>query len=491
MLDGPRRDRRTRTAPRRHGRARLARGPADGRRADRQRPHGRAARRDPALGELELSAAEADRLTAAGQAACERPRATRTRLAIPTRWMDNDVYGHVNNVQYYSYFDTVINQYLITEGGLDIHAGASSACAPSRTAPTQAALAFPETDPRRPACLQARPLQRPLRDRPVPRRGRRARRRGLVRARLRRPRAAAPGGDPGTAARGARADRDGLAVARVPLRQRRPAAQIRVRRRRPMMSAIVKAPVEGRVRVEGVNLAGDDQADRARARRARQGGLRLRERGHGAGGRPSSAASCRPGMFGENLTTEGVDVTSAVIGERWRVGTVELEVCQPRLPCVKLGLRFGDPLMVQPLRPGAAGRAPTCGSSREGELGAGDAIEIARPARRTASRSDGRRARSCSTSRCAPARRGAGAARFARRLAPRARGRDRLAPRRTRRGPRAGRRASARCASPRRRAAPPGPGRAQPLGRGQRQVVLARPRSPSAARRSRRSRRRG
>ena len=44
-------------------------------------------------------------------------------LAIPTRWMDNDVYGHVNNVVYYSYFDTVINEYLIREGGLDIHGG--------------------------------------------------------------------------------------------------------------------------------------------------------------------------------------------------------------------------------------------------------------------------------------------------------------------------------------------------------------------------------
>jgi acyl-CoA thioester hydrolase len=41
-------------------------------------------------------------------------------LAIPTRWMDNDVYGHVNNVVYYSYFDTVINAYLIDAGGLDI-----------------------------------------------------------------------------------------------------------------------------------------------------------------------------------------------------------------------------------------------------------------------------------------------------------------------------------------------------------------------------------
>ena len=41
-------------------------------------------------------------------------------IAIPTRWMDNDVYGHVNNVNYYSYFDTVVNQYLIEQGVLDI-----------------------------------------------------------------------------------------------------------------------------------------------------------------------------------------------------------------------------------------------------------------------------------------------------------------------------------------------------------------------------------
>ena len=44
-------------------------------------------------------------------------------VTIPTRWMDNDIYGHVNNVVYYSYFDTVINRYLITDGGLDIAAG--------------------------------------------------------------------------------------------------------------------------------------------------------------------------------------------------------------------------------------------------------------------------------------------------------------------------------------------------------------------------------
>jgi acyl-CoA thioester hydrolase len=42
-------------------------------------------------------------------------------MTIPTRWMDNDVYGHVNNVTYYSYFDTAVNHHLIEAGGLDIH----------------------------------------------------------------------------------------------------------------------------------------------------------------------------------------------------------------------------------------------------------------------------------------------------------------------------------------------------------------------------------
>ena len=66
-------------------------------------------------------------------------------LPIVTRWKDNDVYGHVNNVEYYSYFDTVINAWLIREGGLDIHAGeVIGLCAESHCA-FKAAMEFPET----------------------------------------------------------------------------------------------------------------------------------------------------------------------------------------------------------------------------------------------------------------------------------------------------------------------------------------------------------
>ena len=63
---------------------------------------------------------------------------------IPTRWMDNDVYGHVNNVVYYAYFDTVINRYLIAEGGLDLANGAAIGLCVASTCSYHRAVAFPD-----------------------------------------------------------------------------------------------------------------------------------------------------------------------------------------------------------------------------------------------------------------------------------------------------------------------------------------------------------
>ena len=57
---------------------------------------------------------------AAGRPAPETRDGYRRFLEIPTRWMDNDVYGHVNNVVYYSFFDTVVNEYLVSSGTLDV-----------------------------------------------------------------------------------------------------------------------------------------------------------------------------------------------------------------------------------------------------------------------------------------------------------------------------------------------------------------------------------
>jgi len=65
-------------------------------------------------------------------------------LAVPTRWLDNDCYGHVNNVVYYAYFDTVINEYLIREGGLDIHDGAVIGVAVETFCRFHRSLSFPE-----------------------------------------------------------------------------------------------------------------------------------------------------------------------------------------------------------------------------------------------------------------------------------------------------------------------------------------------------------
>jgi MOSC domain-containing protein YiiM len=148
---------------------------------------------------------------------------------------------------------------------------------------------------------------------------------------------------------------------------------------REVLTAIWKYPVEGRVEVRGVNLAGDEQADLSvhggpdkavYAYALEETRLWEEELGRELGA----------GAFGENLTTEGVDVSGAVLGERWRIGTTLLEVVQPRLPCFKLGLRLGDPTFVRTFarasRPGAYLKIV-----EEGELGAGDRVEVDVPGR--------------------------------------------------------------------------------------------------------------
>jgi len=139
-------------------------------------------------------------------------------------------------------------------------------------------------------------------------------------------------------------------------------------------SAIWKTPVEGRVAARGVNLDGDGQADRTV-----HGGTDKAVYAYaiedyrwweGEVGR-----SLGPGTFGENLTTEEVDLSRMAVGTRCRVGTVVLEASDPRLPCWKLGVRMDDPAFVkaftQAARPGSYFRIV-----EEGELGAGDPIEV-------------------------------------------------------------------------------------------------------------------
>ena len=147
-------------------------------------------------------------------------------------------------------------------------------------------------------------------------------------------------------------------------------------RGRKVSTAIYKQPVIGAVRVEGVNVEGDDQADRRN-----HGGTHKAvyayaaedyewwSAGHFAG-RHSS-----PGTFGDNLTTSGIDITGAVIGQRWQIGNVVLEVSEPRIPCFKLGIRMDDPRFPIEFsradRPGAYLRI-----IRAGEFAAGAPIEV-------------------------------------------------------------------------------------------------------------------
>ncbi len=143
---------------------------------------------------------------------------------------------------------------------------------------------------------------------------------------------------------------------------------------RPVRSGIWKSPVVGRVAARGVNLEGDDQADR---------------KAHGGPDKAVYAYAVEdirwwerevrrplePGQFGENLTTQGIDVNEALVGERLQVGTSVLEVSEPRVPCWRLGFRMDDPRFVrrftEALRPGAYLRIVV-----EGVVGAGDAILV-------------------------------------------------------------------------------------------------------------------
>jgi MOSC domain-containing protein YiiM len=139
-------------------------------------------------------------------------------------------------------------------------------------------------------------------------------------------------------------------------------------------TGIWKVPVAGRVAVRGVNVEGDEQADRS-VHGGPDKALYAYAREDTDWWERELSRELAHGVFGENLTLRGVDVTGALIGERWRIGSVLLEVSEPRFPCWKLGARFGDPRMLKRFagtrRPGAYLRIV-----EEGELAAGDAVEI-------------------------------------------------------------------------------------------------------------------
>lgn len=139
-------------------------------------------------------------------------------------------------------------------------------------------------------------------------------------------------------------------------------------------TAIDKRPVAGRVKAAPLGLYADVQADRAN-----HGGLDQAVYAYAQEDADVWAAEfgyeVTPGLFGENLRTRGVAVSTAVIGERWRVGTATLEVTQPRTPCATFQRRLAEPRWVkrftQANRTGAYLRVV-----EPGTLGAGDAVEV-------------------------------------------------------------------------------------------------------------------
>ena len=141
---------------------------------------------------------------------------------------------------------------------------------------------------------------------------------------------------------------------------------------RPVRSAVWKSPVAGRIEARGVNLEGDEQADR-KVHGGPHKAVYAYATEDSRWWEQQLGRSISFGEFGENLTLEGVDVSGALIGERWQIGTTLLEVSEPRIPCWRLGVRMNDERFprrfTEAMRPGAYFRIII-----EGELGANDEV---------------------------------------------------------------------------------------------------------------------
>ncbi len=142
---------------------------------------------------------------------------------------------------------------------------------------------------------------------------------------------------------------------------------------RTVLTGIFKSPVHARVQVRRLNIDGDAQADLTVHGGSDKAVYAYPSEHFGPwAGRLGFELS--PGNFGENLTTQGLLEDAVHIGDEFRVGTARLVVTQPRLPCFKLGIRFGDPGMVKTfLRAGMPGIYFAV--VEEGEVGPEDPIE--------------------------------------------------------------------------------------------------------------------
>ncbi len=144
---------------------------------------------------------------------------------------------------------------------------------------------------------------------------------------------------------------------------------------RVVRTSIWKDPVEGLVPVSLLNLAGDQQSDLS-VHGGKEKAIYAYPREHYEYWRRELPATDLPwGAFGENFTTEGLLEPDIRIGDRIRVGSAEFLVTQPRMPCFKLGVRFGrDDMVKRFLRSGRSGFYLAV--IREGEVASGNSIEF-------------------------------------------------------------------------------------------------------------------
>ena len=138
-------------------------------------------------------------------------------------------------------------------------------------------------------------------------------------------------------------------------------------------TAIFKDPVASRIVLRTLNLAGDAQADLT-VHGGPDKAVYAYPSEHYADWEARVGRRLTPGAFGENLTTQGLVEDRVHIGDEFRVGTARLVVTQPRLPCFKLGIRFGDPAMVKAFLK-ASWPGIYFAVAEEGEVGPGDSIE--------------------------------------------------------------------------------------------------------------------
>jgi len=142
-----------------------------------------------------------------------------------------------------------------------------------------------------------------------------------------------------------------------------------------ILTSIWKEPVAGRVRVGPFNLEGDEQSDLSVHGGARKSVYAYPSEHYAYWRRELQGVELPWGVFGENLTIEGVLETDVRIGDRLSIGSAEFVVTQPRRPCFKLGIRFGDPGMVEHfLRSKRSGFYFSV--LKEGHVAAGDTIDV-------------------------------------------------------------------------------------------------------------------